>query len=93
MVTVHRHLLPDRPQHLGQRIAAGPAPQPAPEGGPGFESKALALEAMGRAAGLVVGFEHQHLEAMAGCHGGGAEPPQPAANHQQIRPRGRSDAV
>ena len=47
---------------------------------------------MGRAAGLVVGFEHQHLEAMAGGHGGGAEPPQPAAHHQQIRPRGRRDA-
>jgi len=49
VVAVHRHLLPDRPQHLGQRIAAGPAPQPAPEGGPGFEGKALALEAMAAA--------------------------------------------
>ena len=84
VVAANGHGLADRPEHLGQGVGAGPAPQPAPEGGTRFEGEAPALEAMGRAAGPVMGFEHQHLEAMAGGQSCGAQPAKATAHHHQI---------
>jgi hypothetical protein len=39
---------------------------------------------MGRAACSIVGFQHDHLEAMQGSQSCAAEPAQAAADHDQI---------
>ena len=43
---------------------------------------------MGRTAWAVVGFEHHHIETMTRSQGPAAEPPQAAANNDQIRLQG-----
>jgi len=76
--------LPQRAQHLGQGIAAGPTSQTTPEGWTGFKVIALALKAMGGSTGLVVGFQHQHLTAGAGTQTSGTQPTDAAADHQNV---------
>ena len=40
---------------------------------------------MGCSAGRAMGFQHHHLQPMAGGQGPGAEAPQAAADHDQVR--------
>ena len=49
--------------------------------------KGAPAEAVGGAAGLAVGLQHQHLQPVAAGDGGGAEAPQATANDDQIRHR------
>ena len=83
----HRHRFPHGPQHLRQGVGAGPAAQAAPEGRTRLEQEAPPLEPVGRAAGLGVGLQHHHLQAVAGGDGGGAETTDATADNDQIRHR------
>ena len=74
----------DGPQHLGQGVAARPAPQAAPERRAGFEVIRAAPEPVGGTPRGGVGFEHQHLQSMACSDGAGAESAEAAAHDDQI---------
>ena len=80
----HLHGLPQRPQHLGQGIAAGPTSQTTPKGWPGLKVIALALETMSGPTRLVMGLQHQHLAAAAGTEACGAKPADAAADHEDV---------
>ena len=84
LIRHHRQGFTHRLEHLGERVGGGPAAQAAPQGGPRFELEAAPTEAMGRATGNAMGLQHQHIKAVAGGDGAGAEAPQASADHDQV---------
>ena len=82
----HFKRLIQRPEDLGQRIAAWPPAQTTPQGRSGFELITLTLKSMGSATGLIVGLKHQHIAAGPGTQGTATEPTDATADDHHIDP-------
>ena len=68
-------------------LVLGQLPSPLHREGPDSNWKPRRWKPWAAPPGLAVGLEHEHLQAMAGGDGGGAEATDAAAHNDQIRHR------